>query len=180
MKNKATIVKKYASVLFEVCDKPAKATKVLSELESFISILDNLSEYGDFLRNSNVPVEAKTKAVEVCIKELKLGELVKNFIHLLLQNKRLDLLDLIAKKLKRMIANVQGVEPVTLVTATPMTSKQLQDIQKTLESDLKIKVELEHKVDDSLLAGAMLFFKSYMVDGSYKSKLTKLRNILMN
>lgn len=180
MKNKATIIKKYASILFEASGTPAKAEKVLSEFESFISLLDHLSEYGRFLRNPNVPVSAKIKAVDICIKELKIGELLNSFIHLLIQNKRLDLVDLIAKNLKTMIAKAQGIEPVTLITASTMTSKQLDEMRKSLEADLNVKVELDHTTDHSLLAGAMLYFQSYMIDGSYKSKLTKLRNILTN
>jgi F-type H+-transporting ATPase subunit delta len=61
---------------------------------------------------------------------------------------------------------------------TKISDAQVKDIEATLNSLLKKKINLDFKLDPSLISGAKLQIGSYMIDDTAKSKFNKILNNL--
>jgi F-type H+-transporting ATPase subunit delta len=61
---------------------------------------------------------------------------------------------------------------------TKISDAQVKDIETTLNSLLKKKINLDFKLDPSLISGAKLQIGSYMIDDTAKSKFNKILNNL--
>ena len=61
---------------------------------------------------------------------------------------------------------------------TKMSENQISEIEKMLNDILKKKVNLNFKLDQSLISGAKLQIGSLMVDDTAKAKFNKILNNL--
>jgi F-type H+-transporting ATPase subunit delta len=61
---------------------------------------------------------------------------------------------------------------------TKISDAQVKDIETTLNSLLNKKINLDFKLDPSLISGAKLQIGSYMIDDTAKSKFNKILNNL--
>jgi len=62
-----------------------------------------------------------------------------------------------------------------VVSAKALTAAQLKAVEGALKKAIGTKVQVEQRVDESLLGGLVVKVGSRMVDSSLKTKLQKMR-----
>jgi F-type H+-transporting ATPase subunit delta len=67
-----------------------------------------------------------------------------------------------------------------LTTAVAISPADLADIKKKLEALTGKQVDIDSRIDASLIGGAKAQIGSTVYDGSIKNQLSKMRNQLMN
>lgn len=85
-----------------------------------------------------------------------LDEHKENFIQLLIQNHRLNVLPDIASKFSALYDNTKKQTNVQVTSAYPLTDEQKQKIEKALEKRLELKVNLTCETDTTILSGAII------------------------
>lgn len=125
------------------------------------------------LGNPALTSEQKASAmVSVC--EEYLDESGKNFISLLAENQRLNLLPEIYAQFKQLKANQQKSVDVDLTTAYELDEQQQQKLTQALSAKLGREVKLTSTVDKTILGGVVVRSQDLVIDGSVRARLAQL------
>lgn len=104
----------------------------------------------------------------------QLNEERKNFIRLLAENNRLTILPEIAALFKTYRATQEKTITVDVTSAVDLNADYQQKLMNALSIRLHRQVELECKVDPSLIGGVMIRAGDTVIDGTIKGKLARL------
>ena len=114
--------------------------------------------------------------INVCGEQL--DENGQNLIKVLAENKRVPALPAILTLFNALKAEYDKEIEVEVTSATELTAKQQADLSSSLEKRLARKVKLHCDVDASLVAGMVIKAGDTVIDGSIKSKLSRLSDAL--
>jgi F-type H+-transporting ATPase subunit delta len=107
------------------------------------------------------------------------SQTVQNFVRLLAEEKRLDLVLDIYQLFEHYLAEYHQSVDVQVTSFKPLSAEQKVNLADALTKRLKRKVSLEFKEDASLLGGAVIRAKDLVIDGSLRHKLMKLKTQLV-
>jgi len=102
----------------------------------------------------------------------------QNFISILSENRRLQLLPQISQQFEIMKANREKAVDVDVVAARELDAGQQKTLSDALSATLERKVNLQVSLDKSLLGGAVIRAGDTVIDGSIRGRLTKLAESL--
>jgi F-type H+-transporting ATPase subunit delta len=103
----------------------------------------------------------------------------RNFLKLLLEYGRVDVLPEIAEHFDALKAEIENVVDVTVTSATALDDAQKQAITVALRKRLGREVRLEAHLDENLIGGAVIRAGDVVIDGSLRSRLESLSNALI-
>lgn len=104
----------------------------------------------------------------------ELSPAVNNFLRVLAENKRLQLLDEIAAQFELYKANQEKSVDVDVTTAYPLEQALEQQLTAALKGKLQREISLNTNVDQSLLGGVLVRAGDVVIDGSVRGRLAKL------
>jgi F-type H+-transporting ATPase subunit delta len=104
----------------------------------------------------------------------------QNFVRLLAQNKRLEVLPQIAQQFELLRARYENELDVEVTSAVAMNAEQQSKLAASLKTRFKRDVRLHTSVDASLLGGAVIRAGDLVIDGSIKGRLQRLASELAN
>ena len=102
----------------------------------------------------------------------------QNFIRLLSENDRLELLPEIAALFQHYRAQSEGTVDAELISALEVSEDQVSKIAASLAKRLGKKVSLSTRIDSSLIGGAIIKAGDMVIDGSVRGRLEKLSSTL--
>lgn len=169
---------RYALSLFEISNEE----NILNEVENNINFIDKaFSDSDDFRKFISNPTLKKTDRLNV-INEIgnknNFNQIFLNFLKILVENNRIFFLKKIVSDFKKIASTFRGELNATVSMPTKMSENQISEIEKMLNDILKKKVNLNFKLDQSLISGAKLQIGSLMVDDTAKAKFNKILNNL--
>ena len=103
-----------------------------------------------------------------------------NFLKLLLEYNRVDVLPEISEQFETLKASVENTVDVTVTSAAALTAAQKKAITAALKERLGRTVQLETAIDESLIGGAVIRAGDVVIDGSLRSRLEGLSNALIS
>lgn len=106
------------------------------------------------------------------------GSMQANFIKLLVENRRLELLPEIAALYEVLRAEAEKSVDVTVTSAFELNEAQKQKITDSLKKRLGHEIKLDCAVDGALLGGIVIRAGDKVIDGSARTRLTELANAL--
>ena len=178
MAEKSTIARPYAVAAFGLAKEQNEMAK-WSEMLGFAAIVVTDKTMQDYVNNPKVEQETLTRLMlEVCSDQL--NELGKNFIKVLVANKRLSLLPEIALLYNELRADAEKTVEAEVISAFPLTDAQQSNLIEGLKKRLGREVTLVSKVDENLLGGAIVRAGDLVIDGSVSGQLTKLETTLLH
>jgi F-type H+-transporting ATPase subunit delta len=98
----------------------------------------------------------------------------QNFLHLLVQNKRLNILPKIMAAFNAYCAQLEKISHVRVVTATTPKEEFKQKLIQALAKRINSHVTLQCDIDPAILGGAIIHMGDNVIDGSIRGKLTRL------
>ena len=78
-----------------------------------------------------------------------------------------------------MVRADQGILPVTVTTATPLSDTHLGNISRVLGHETGKKIDITHQVKPEILGGMVLRIEDQQYDGSIATQLKKIRTALL-
>lgn len=162
----------------------AKATLNLSKEKGFakevnddmILIEKTIEENHDFevlLKSPIIKSDAK-KAVLNKLFESKVNGITMGLLNLLIENKRLNLLALVAKEYIVIYDYLQGIEVAQVTSAVPLTKALENDILEKLKKLTGKKISLNNIIDPSIIGGFVLRVGDKQYDSSVSYRLEDL------
>jgi F-type H+-transporting ATPase subunit delta len=177
MAEEATIARPYANALFDL----AKVSPV--ELDRWSRILAYAAEavgeasVADLLSRPDATTEQKARVlIDLCGDTL--DDHGRNFIRLLSQNKRLDLVPEIAVQFEALRAAAEQTLDVEVISALPVSPALEQQLATALGRRFQREVKMTSRIDASLMGGAVIRAGDTVIDGSVRGRLEKLRESL--
>jgi F-type H+-transporting ATPase subunit delta len=102
----------------------------------------------------------------------------KNFICLLAENHRLNVLPDIAELFKEYRAVQEKSITVQVVSAIELPNAYKQKLSQSLAKRLQRQIELQCDIDPSLIGGAIIRAGDTVIDGSIRGKLARLEDFI--
>ena len=176
MAEPSTIARPYAEAAFRLADAQGK-------LADWATAIANLSAVAADERvraaigDPNIPA-AKVAGLIISILSGKLSGEIENFVRLLAENGRLDVLAEIRSQYEALKNEREGVVEAEITTAFEMDQAQLADLVSRLEKKTGRKVRARVSVDKALIGGVKIAIGDQVIDGSARAQLGALENAL--
>ena len=184
MAQSRTTARPYAAAIFDL----AAREQALDAWSDELALVVRLSRHETIVRlleDPSLAGEVKAhKLLDLMQKEDKEGISAtfptgfRNFLLLLGMNKRLDTLADIAVEFERLKARAQKRHPAVLTSAYPLSEAQEKRLVEKLSKRLGGEVDLQVRVDPTLIGGAILRCGDEVIDGSLRGRLARLRESL--
>ncbi len=172
---KKKIAEPYAAALVDLGRSTNTLSFITKDITNILKVFyenDSLSEY---LINPLYSKTAKKEVLDKVFEPLLLNQNTKNFLNLLVQRSRIDLISLIAQKYSSIINSLENIKLANIKTAIPLTSEQEKEIIEHLKVKTRAKdIELFTVVDKTLLGGLKIEISSTIIDVSLKGQLRQL------
>jgi len=172
---------RYAKSLVDLAVEKGQLEAVNKDVE-FLRDLIKISPEVRIVLNSPVIKADKKVLILSAVTKGKLGVLTTGFFALLLKKSRENVLPEIVTAFKDQYNIIKGIHKVKFTSAHPINDTQRQMVIDRLTSETGMKnIELETKVDESLVGGFVLEYDNKIVDASLKYDLNSIRkNFLRN
>ena len=166
---------RYATALFELADEEKQLDQVAEDLGTVGAMLDESDDLNRLIRSPVISKEDQQNAMQALLEEAGVSQLSRNFIGVVIDNRRLFSLPGMIKGYLALLASARGEATAEVVSAKPLTDAQQQAITDSLRQAVGTKVAIDASVDETLLGGLIVKVGSRMVDTSLKTKLAQLR-----
>jgi F-type H+-transporting ATPase subunit delta len=170
---------RYARALFDVAQKEKldldRIERELSEFSELVKTSDGLSRV---FFNPAVPAPRKRAVVERLLVLSPLSPPVARLLVLLAERDRLTILEDLTRAFRERAMDHQQIVRAEVTTAIPLPADRLAALQNGIARATGRQVQLETKVDPSIIGGAVTRIGSTVYDGSVVTQLQKLKETL--
>jgi F-type H+-transporting ATPase subunit delta len=173
-----TIAKRYAKALVQLGTEEGAVDTFNAELVSLCSTLQQNPELAAILGNPAYGIEAKKEILKDIVSGMALTKTVGNFVQLLLDRNRLQFLPQIAESYSAFADELSGIIRPTLTSGLPLADSQVEAIKTALATKTGKQVVLTVRVDPSLIGGVVTQIGDMIYDGSVKTQLNRIEDIL--
>lgn len=168
------VARRYASALADVALEQINADKVRADFAGFVEAFYASSDLRNFLESPAIGPEQKRKVIEKLSQKAGWDQSVRNFIYLILDHRRTELLRGINQLLVEEINARLGIAQASVTSAQPLGAAERQQLMSALERRTGKKIEAQFQEDRSLLGGAVVRVGSTIFDGSVREQLNRL------
>ncbi|KAJ7540408.1 hypothetical protein O6H91_10G013500 [Diphasiastrum complanatum] len=167
----------YASALADFANSKKVLEAVSKDIETLSAFMQKKELY-DFLANPVIVDDKKKSILKALADDARFQECTLNFLYLLVDTKRVDLIHEILKEFVKAYNNLTDTQVAIVTSAIAINSSQLSLIAKKIQSMSKAKnVRLKNVIDPTLIAGFMIKFGndgSRLIDLSVKGQLERI------
>ena len=168
--------RRYAEALYSAASDQGVAEEVVAAFEETIAPLANDPHFLAFWRGRRVPEARRYELVDELFG--RLPKAVTQFLKLLLEKKREEVLFDVIPALRDLHDKQRGMVRATLTTAVELSEGELTPFRELLADRLGGEVTLFHKVDPDLIAGFRLRYGDRIIDGSVARSISEIRRRL--
>ncbi len=171
--------RRYAAALFGAAQtKGVTIDGVLAELKAALALTQSNAELSGALRHALLPAEQKKAALSKASASAggkKFSEITVNFLNLLIDKKRMDLLPLILGDFEVLVQDSKGMVRASVATPSALDEKSKKEMEERLSKVFGKKVMIENTVDASLLAGAVVKAGDTVIDNSLATQIKNMK-----
>jgi len=169
---------RYATALFELALEEKAVETVERDLNRFASALDAVEDLRRLVRSPVFTADEQERAIAATLEKMEIQGLTANFLKLIARNRRLFAAPDMIKAFRALLARHRGQASAEVTSALSLTEGQLRALQTALKAALHKDVQLDQKVDATLLGGLVVKVGSRMVDSSLRTKLNSLKQTM--
>ena len=177
MSNQAS-AKRYAKALLDVAIKETDPVKVEHELAAFADLFATYEELRRSLTNPVVPVQAKRAVIQQLVARVEPSQPVAKLMLLLADRDRLELLPDLMTAYRERLMDHQNVVRAEVVSTIPLPQDRAAVLQRKLAAVTGRTVNLETRVDPSILGGLVARVGTVVYDGSIATQLARMKERL--
>ena len=166
---------RYASALFELAQDMKVTDAVGVALNQFGAMIDGSADLQNLVRSPVFTAEQQVAAISGVLASAKIEGLAANFIGLVASKRRLFALPGMITAYRQLVADSRGIVRAEVALAEQPSAGQLKDIAAALKDAAGKEVEIDLRIDPSLIGGLIVKMGSKMVDASLKTKLNSIR-----
>lgn len=166
------IARTYARSLFEAAESAGRVDEIKQELDAFTAAVKDSDDLSLFLFSPYFSVAEKLDGLSKVVVDST--PQFSNFLALLIEKNRMPLLSRIADNYEKYWADHNKLLPVTVTSAVELPRETIEMIRQSVEAQTGRKVELDGRVDDSVVGGLVLQVGNRVLDASIRGSLDRL------
>jgi len=170
------LARRYAKALFTVGKEQDTFEAYNDALQAVAGLYESAPEVADALTNPLYPMDVREKVMTGIVSSMDVDKVMGNFLNLLVQKKRAEILPEIAEEYKVMVDDEKNISHGSVVSAVELSDELQAKVQATLEKLTGKKVELTTSVDPSIIGGVIAKVGDLVLDGSIKAQLAGLKD----
>jgi len=174
----SNIAKRYARAFFAIAAKEKRYEEFSQELSRFSAILKENKNLSEFLANPVFDQPDKKAVLESVLEKIRISPMTANFLKLLVDKRRIGILSDIEGCYRELMDTALKKVRVHVKTAFPLTGELSDRLQMGLEGLTGRKVEMTVLEDPALLGGIVVRVGDTLYDGSIRTQLNNIRNLL--
>jgi F-type H+-transporting ATPase subunit delta len=176
MAEPSTIARPYAEAVFRLADGAGKLAEWSAMLQGLAQVSEDAAVRAA-IANPGISA-AKVAGLFISVLATQLSGDAENFVRVLADNRRLELLPEIRTQYERLRDERESILQAEISSAFPLEGAQLADIVAALEKKTGRKVKTSVSVDKELIGGVKVTIGDKVFDASAKAQLNALASAL--
>jgi F-type H+-transporting ATPase subunit delta len=173
------VARVYAEALLNAAERQHQSAEVLEELEALIrDVFNRQRDFEVFLASAVIGRERKEEVLRRAF-EGKVSPLLFNFLLVLNDRARLDVLRGVAVVCREIFERRAGRMHVGVASALPLDDEQKDRLRRELREKFGREPVLSVKVDPDLLGGLVVRVDDWVYDASVRTRLEQICNHLI-
>jgi F-type H+-transporting ATPase subunit delta len=170
--------RRYAKALFAIAREAGSIPAIRAEIDAMASLLESDAALHRALFQPLHPVAERRSVLRGLCDRMSSSATIKNFFAYLIDQRRLVDFDGIRAEYHRLADAEAGRTRAEVVCAAPLRPDQLERLTRALSARTGRRVEVQVRIDESLLGGAVASIEGVVYDGSLRTQLAQLRSTL--
>jgi F-type H+-transporting ATPase subunit delta len=166
---------RYAAALFELADEKKSLDAVADDLKSIRRLIADSHDLRRLLKSPVIARGEQARAMAAILDAAGAGDLVKRFVGLVAENRRLFALPQMIDAYLAELAARRGEITAEVVSARPLDEAARQRLAEAIRRVAGQRVTIDLKVDPALIAGLVVKVGSRMIDSSLRTKLNRMQ-----
>ena len=175
--NKVAI--RYAKASLSLAQEQAKGAQILAQFKQVTSVISGNKDLQHVILDKSLSESQKTNVLLAVFKDCDL--IVSNLIKVLLKNKRIAVLNDVAKAYIDLDNKLNGIEHALVTTAVALDAALEEKVLEKITSLIGQKqVVIENQIDSDIIGGFIFRVGDLQYDASILNQLTKIKRELHN
>ncbi len=169
-----TITTPYAEAFLQIAESKKELEKIISQSKSILQLWKESPELSEAMGSPILEVDSKKLVIEKIFSKQVTPSFL-NFLKLLADRQRIGLLDSILERLLEIYREQRNIALATVTSATELNEDQQEELLKSVQSVAGTNnLELNLKVDPSLIGGFVVSVGSKVIDASLSGQVRRL------
>lgn len=173
-----TLAKRYAKALVEIGEQRKALEKFGKDLAAVVGLTETSKDFREVLINPVFTKADKKRITGVILEKLGCDPIVRNFMNVLIDRKRVDQLAGIEKAYRGKVDDIKGITRGEVVSAAALTEEDLAKIRRALSKLSGKEVVVTTKVSPDLIGGIYAKVGDRVLDGTIRTQLNQLKESL--
>jgi len=169
------IAGRYATALFELAVSEKRLDETAAELDQLRVMLTDSADLDRLVRSPVISRDDQGKAMEIITERAGMSALVRRFVGVVAQNRRLFALRDMISAFGQLLAEHRGEVVAEVTSARALNDSQVAALKASLAQGLGRDVSVETGVDEDLIGGLVVKVGSRMIDSSLRTKLQNIK-----
>lgn len=166
---------RYAVALLELADEQRSLDAVAEDLRGLAGAIDESGDLRAMIRSPLIGRDQQSRAMAAILDKAGVGDLARRFVLVVAGNGRLFALPRMIRVYLAELARRRGEVTAEVTAAAALSDAQQAALTDSLRRAVGAKVQVDLKVDPSIIGGLVVKVGSRMVDSSLSSKLRRLQ-----
>jgi F-type H+-transporting ATPase subunit delta len=174
----ALLASRYISALFALAEQDGVVDTVVADMLNLRRLWQDSPEWRFIATDSRLNLDSIRAAAEQVAQLAGVSTLTSNFLSVIAQNRRLNLLPLLIESFIDEVGTRRGEFRADVRSARPLTDEQREKLATLLAVAAGGKVRLSVVEDASIIGGITVKIGSQLIDASVKTKLDLMERTL--
>lgn len=178
--SQVVLAKRYAKALFELGQKKEMAQAYAAQIAGINQAINSNPEYKTFFGSTAVAKETKKDLLKKLFSTVKTDEEVQAFLMLLIDKVRFGILADIVVANQEILDQQQGTTRGIIKSSQALSETSKKDYEAKISKIMNKKIQLEVKMDSTVLGGVRVEVGGWTFDDSLQTHLNQLSDKILN
>jgi F-type H+-transporting ATPase subunit delta len=169
------VASRYAKSLLDLAIEKGTLEQVRQDMLLLDKTVQQNRDYQLMLKNPIIKHDKKL-AILKAIFDGKVSPMTSLFLEIVTKKHREAVLESMPKEFENQYNLKMNIQRATITTAVPLDAAQREEFNRLVAARTGKTIQLDEKIDPSLIGGFVLTIGDKQVDDSIKSSLQRLRN----
>lgn len=169
------VASRYAKSLLDLAEEKGTLEQVRQDMLLLDKTVQQNRDYQLMLKNPIIKHDKKL-AILKAIFDGKVTPMTSLFLEIITRKNREAVLESVPREFENQYNLKRNIQTATITTAVPLDANLRDEFSRMVANKTGKTIQLEEKVDPSLIGGFVLTIGDTQIDDSIKSSLQRLRN----
>lgn len=175
----ASVINTYAAAFADVVmEQGLDAAQVLNQTKALADLVAANKELREVWETPSIPAEQKRAVLDAIVKREAISSPVRNFVAVLMDHGRVNLLAEIVKQFEVELDQRLGFVEAQITSAHELDEREREALESRIQVLTGKKIKARYSRDAALLGGAVVRIGSTIYDGSVQGQLERIRQAI--